>query len=246
MRSSDAEQRERILETVVTEDYGPDGADSQSGGLPEREGTIRDQRGSDILPAAAEHDWESSDDEAVREIAAEEREWADRTSGGETSMPIVHSGSGRTYGSFEDMFKDPAAPLSPAAKTWQEAATTAEEISKTYGAVEILNSKMAEIREEHRQGAASAGWYAMHCIRNVYARLGDIVESVWIERERFVVIRLNDSARAGATGRDGTDRGLTDGGVRVLSSTSGSGGLRWWREGVGNAVLPDGIRGREL
>ena len=199
--SSDAEQRERSLETVVTEDYEPDRADSQSGGLPKRAGTTGDQRGSDILPAAAEHDSDSSDDEAVREIAAEEREWADRTSGGETSIPVVHRGSGRTYRSFEDMFKDPAAPLSPAAKTWQEAASTAEEISKTYGAVEILNLKMAEIREEHRQDTASAGWYAIHCIRNIYARFGDIVESVWIERERFVVIRLNDSAGAGATGR---------------------------------------------
>ena len=201
VHSSDTEQRERVLETIVTEDYQPDRADLQSGGLTEREGTMQDERPADLLPGVADHDRESSDDEAVRELAAEEREWAGGTLGDATSIPVVHGGTGRTYQSFEDMVRDPAAPLSPAENTWKEAASSAQEICKTYAAVEILALKMAEIREEYRQDVASAGWYAMHCIRNIYARLGDIVDSVWIERERFVVIRLNDSADAGATGR---------------------------------------------
>ena len=35
----------------------------------------------------------------------------------------------------------------------------------------------------------------------IYARLGDTVDSVWIERERFVVIRIKDSEALKATGR---------------------------------------------
>ena len=60
---------------------------------------------------------------------------------------------------------------------------------------------MSDVPYEKRQDVASAGWYAMHCIRNIHANLGDIVESVWIERERFVVIRLEDSDILNATGR---------------------------------------------
>ena len=60
---------------------------------------------------------------------------------------------------------------------------------------------MENVGEEFRQDLASAGWYAMLCIRNISARFGDIVESVWIERERFVVIRLNESEGLNASGR---------------------------------------------
>ena len=52
--------------------------------------------------------------------------------------------------------------------------------------------KMKDIEERFRQDIASAGWYAMLCIRNIYGRLGDIVDTVSIERERFVVIRLKE------------------------------------------------------
>ena len=54
---------------------------------------------------------------------------------------------------------------------------------------------------EHRQEAASACWHALQCINHIYARLGDIVDSVWIDRDRFVVIRIKDSEELKATGR---------------------------------------------
>ena len=54
---------------------------------------------------------------------------------------------------------------------------------------------------QHRQEAASACWHALQCINHIYARLGDIVDSVWIERDRFVLIHITDSEELKATGR---------------------------------------------
>ena len=69
----------------------------------------------------------------------------------------------------------------------------------------------------------------MLCIRNIYARLGDIIDSVWIERERFVVIRLKDSEELNSTGRIV----IAPGGAYAYSlhlpnkENVGYGGLEW-------------------
>ena len=69
----------------------------------------------------------------------------------------------------------------------------------------------------------------MQCIRNIYARLGDIVESVRIERGRFVVIRLKESKELNATGRIV----IAPGGAYAYclqlpdKETSGYGGIEW-------------------
>ena len=60
---------------------------------------------------------------------------------------------------------------------------------------------MGYVGEEFRKDLASAGWYAMLCIRNIYSRLGDIVDTVSIENNRFIVIRLKDSEELNAKGR---------------------------------------------
>ena len=99
------------------------------------------------------------------------------------------------------MFDDPGAPMSPSTKTWEVTACGPEEIVKSYGAVATLAMKITRVGVEHRQDAASACWHALQCINNIYARLGDIVDSVWIERQRFVVIRIKDSEALKATGR---------------------------------------------
>ena len=57
------------------------------------------------------------------------------------------------------------------------------------------------MKVENRRDAASASWYAVQCIRNIYARLGDVVDSVCIERKRFVLIALKQSKKLGARGR---------------------------------------------
>ena len=121
--------------------------------------------------------------------------------GNEFVIPVVHRGSGRTYKSFEEMFDDPSAPMSPSTKTWEVSACNPQEIVKSYGAVATLAMKITRVAVEHRQEAASACWHALQCINHIYARLGDIVDSVWIERDRFVVIHIKDSEELKATGR---------------------------------------------
>ena len=202
VESSDSERRERIREKTITQDYEPEEAKYATTRLTGRDGEelTGDTPTPELTQKSSGQDQEYREKEVVQELALEDREWnggQDRT--GDTVV-AVHSGTGRAYKSFEDMLNDPAFPMSPA-KTWQEAACSSEEIAKTYGAIENLAMKMAHIKVENRQDVASAGWYAMQCIRNIYARLGDIVESVWIERERFVVIRIKESERSNATGR---------------------------------------------
>ena len=86
-------------------------------------------------------------------------------------------------------------------RAWQDELSSHKELTRTLGAIEILALKIPDLPEEDRQDAASAGWHAIYCIRNICARLGDIVESIWIERGGFVVIRLKDSKELKAEGR---------------------------------------------
>ena len=200
--SSEGERRESVKERIVTQEHQPDAEDSRvtQGVKWNGDSATEEQPMDQPQLISGELDREQSDEEAVLPLALEERDWnGDRPEEGFT-IPVVHRGTGRVYKSFEEAFSNPAYPMSPVKEAWQESASTPEEIAQTYRAIAAINWKMAYIREEHRQEVASAGWYAMHCIRNIYARLGDVVESVWIERERFVIIRLKLSAR-NATGR---------------------------------------------
>ena len=141
------------------------------------------------------------DEEAVKELARQEFEWEDDTGEQEEFSLPVHTATGRVYKSFEEMLNDPTYPMSPITEPWLEEACTAEEMIKTYRVVAALNMKMHDVGEEFRQDIASAGWYAMLCIRNIYSQIGDIVSKVWIERERFIVIQLKSSEGLDATGR---------------------------------------------
>ena len=141
------------------------------------------------------------DEEVIKELALEEFELEEEHSeDGQLAIPIW-TGTGRVYKSFEEMLSDPTYPMRPLGEVWQEDVNTPAEITKTYRAVDVLDMKMKDIQEQFRQEMASAGWYAMLCIRNIYGRLGDIVDTVSIERERFVVIRLKDSETFNARGR---------------------------------------------
>ena len=179
----------------------------------------------------------------MQELALEENEWNDDRPGDSFTTPVIHRGTGRAYKSLEEAFADPTFPMNPTKETWQERACSPEEITKAYGAIDALNWKMSYINEEFRQDVASAGWYAMHCIRNIYARLGDIVDSVWIERERFVVILLKESEGLNATGRIVIG---PSGGICLLPSALGQGTFRTWRDGVGSDVFPNWRSGRNL
>ena len=200
--SSDSERRESVRETTRTQDLEPADEDAQT--------TLRTERhnaAGQVEQQAPGHGQDSAEDDShiaedvAQDIALAESEWKEGRGTDFDRIPVIHRGTGRTYKSFEEMFKDPAAPMSPATKTWQESVCSPEEIAKTFGAIEMLEMKIAEVKMEHRQEAASACWHAIQCLRNICARLGDIVESVWIERERFAVIRIKDSEELGATGR---------------------------------------------
>ena len=220
--SSESDMRESVKERIVTE--------SQQGAEEGFLTTTRaDQDEHEALPAAQELSMEHGDEEAVREIAQDEFDWDDgQDKRAQLSIP-VRTRTGRVYKSFEEMWSDPTCPTAPFAETWNEKVMTAEEIAKTYKAIVALDMKMDHVEEQFRQDIASAGWYAMMCIRNIYARLGDIVDSVWIERKRFVVIRLRDSDVTNAVGRIA----IAPSGAYAYSlqlpseETIGRGGLEW-------------------
>ena len=128
---------------------------------------------------------ENSEEAVAKQVALAEREWDDGSRGDELTIPVIHRGSGRTYKLFEEMLNDPTAPMNPSTETWEVSACSPEEIVKSYGALATLARKINRVAVEHRQDAASACWHALQCIINIYARLGDIVDNVWIERDSF-------------------------------------------------------------
>ena len=200
--SSDSELQENVKERTVTQEHKPANEDSQKRLHTDRDdGTEEESLTPEPVQGSRKQNREHSDEEAVKELAQEERGWNGGRQGDNDRPIVIHSGTGRVYKSSEEMLNDPASPISPAETTWQESACSPEEIARTYGAVENLAIKITRVGMENRQDAASACWHAMQCIRNIYARLGDIVESVWIERERFVVIRIKESKEMQATGR---------------------------------------------
>ena len=200
--SSDVKQRESVEERVATKDLETDDR-----GIPDlRRGEEREDAGwersdLDVEQESEEPDGRDDEDAVAKELALDEREWNDEHGRDEFVLPVVHRGSGRTYKSFGEMLEDPSAPMSPFAKTWEVSACSPEEIVKSYGAVATLALKITRVAVEHRQEAASACWHALQCINNIYARLGDIIDSVWIEQDRFVVIHIKESEELKATGR---------------------------------------------
>ena len=91
--------------------------------------------------------------------------------------------------------------MGPTSEPWAEEALDREEILRIYKMVATLAYKVTRVGIENREAASSACWQAIQCIRNIYVRLGDIVNTVAIERERFVVLQIKASAELEATGR---------------------------------------------
>ena len=200
--SSDIKKRENVEERVATRDLETD--DWRIEDLRSAEKRREDARQIPVLETGQEPieaDDRNDEDLVAKELAHEERDWKDEDGRDEFVIPVVHRGSGRSFRSFGEMFEDPTAPMSPSVKTWEVSACSPEEIVKSYGAVATLALKITRVAVEHRQEAASACWHALQCINHIYARLGDIVDSVWIERDRFVVIHVKDSEGLKATGR---------------------------------------------
>ena len=200
--SSEVDRREKVEERVSTKDLetGEEGIGDLRQG-DEREDAARERAIVDFGPEFGEPGKSNDEDAVANALALEEREWNDEPSGNGFSIPVVHGGSGRAFRSFADMYEDPTAPMSPYVKTWEASACGPDEIVKSHGAVATLGTKVNRVAVEHRQAAASACWHALQCINHIHARLGAIVDSVWIERDRFVVIHIQKSEELKATGR---------------------------------------------
>ena len=201
--SSEGSVRKSVKERSFTQSQEPEVIEfiepnQRSQGREDAEDTLSPPGSSEYSEYGAE---ENNDQDAVKELALEEFDFDDQhTDDMELAIPIV-TVTGRVYKSFEDMLSDPTYPMSPMGKVWEEDANTPDEIIKTYRTIDVLNLKMKDVSEQFRQDIASAGWYAMLCIRNIYGRLGDIVHTVSIEKERFVLIRLKEADSMNATGR---------------------------------------------
>ena len=200
--SSDVKRKESVEERVATNDLETDDR-----GIPEfRKGQerkdARPERPVLEIEQQSEEPGDADDEDVIaKEVALDERDWNDERGRDEFVIPVVHRGSGRTFKSFGEMLEDPTAPISPFTTTWEVSVCSPEEIVKSYGALATLALKIPRVAVEHRKEAASACWHAVQCINNIYAQFGDIVDSVWIERDRFVVIHIKDSEELKATGR---------------------------------------------
>ena len=192
--SSDGGLRKSVREQTVTwspESEGDESHKLMHNGQGDHE-TEEPLSIPDPLGSIGDPGKEQSDKEVAKELALDEFELDERHSKDDESAIPIRTVTGRVYKSFEEMLSDPTYPMSPVGKVWQEDVNTPDEITKTYRAIDVLDMKMKDIEEQFRQDVASAGWYAMLCIRNIYGRLGDIVDTVSIERERFVIIRLKE------------------------------------------------------
>ena len=201
--SSDGGRRESVRERTLTQRQEPEGDELQkpTDNSQDRYETGKAFSSPEPLDATEDMNGEQNDVDVVKEIALEEFEWDDRNAeDDELSIPIK-TVTGRVYKTIEEMMNDPTYRMNPMGKVWEEDANSPDEIIKTYKAIDVLDMKMKNVEEQFRQDIASAGWYAMLCIRNIYRRLGDIVDTVSIEKKRFVVIRLKDNETLNAVGR---------------------------------------------
>ena len=203
VESSENECRECVEERIVKQVHEPGGAGFLTGSCGDREdsATEQDRPAQELLQSLESNEGQPSDEEVVRELARGEREGHEEHRGDEDGPRTIDGLFEWLHRSAEKMLEDPATPMSPSATTWQEAACSPEGIAATFGSIENLALKIDKVKVECRQDAASACWYATQCIRNIHARLGDIVDSLWIERERFVVIRLKESKKLQAKGQ---------------------------------------------
>lgn len=208
--SSESELQESVREKTLTQDLDEEeqGVDAMElMGREDKDGVPR-QREQQSLRDGAPPEPITTDEDAVKEIASEESASSDR--GIETSDGFsVSHGTGHAYKSleeslkemFQEMLEDPAFPMGPASEPWAEEVLSREEVLRIYKMVAMLAHKVTRVGIENREAASSACWQAIQCIRNIYVRLGDIVDTVAIERERFVVLQIKESEELKATGR---------------------------------------------
>ena len=203
--SSESAEREHVHEKTVT--WEPSAGEQVGEGMEpssrKADETDAAQADRELSSDGVAPESETADEDAIREIAFAER--APNDAGTQGDEVAVSRGTGRAEGSLEEMFwemwNDPAFPMPTTSEPWAEATLSQEEVLMIYRWVATLTQKVARVAIEKREAASSACWHAVQCVRNIYVRLGDIVDTVLIERERFVVLRLRPSDVFKAAGR---------------------------------------------
>ena len=156
VNSTNVKRKESVEERVASNDLETDDRE-----IPDfRKGQEREDSWSERpvpeIEEQSEEQGDADDEDAIaKEVALDERDWNDEHGRGEFVIPVVHRGSGRTFKSFDEMFGDPTAPMSPATKTWEVSACSPEEIVKSYGVLTTLALKITRVAVEHRRDAAS-------------------------------------------------------------------------------------------
>lgn len=202
VESLQEEQHEHVTERVITEDR--QAASETPAWKVLGDETESTAPSPDDQPKATWH----SDEAIVRELTGAAAIDRDKAPASPEAIVQQDRGPGPASVSIDDSFAsirdqmiDPATPWPVKSTPSQDSILSPDDVLQIYGAIDTLSIKMAFCAVEHQKDVASASWFAMHCIRNIYAKFGCIVRSIAIERNRFVVIRLTDSNETGATGR---------------------------------------------
>ena len=201
--ASEGSIRESLSERTTTLSQQLDGNDFQAPTRVNESSSTTDETlpTYNSLATSTDPDKVNDDGEVAKELALDEFAWDNQQFEEDSPAILIHTATGRVYKSIEEMMSDPSYPMLPMGNVSDEDANTPDEIIKTYRAIDVLDMKMFYVKKEFRQDIASAGWHAMMCIRNIYTMLGDVVDTVSIEKERFVVIRLKDNETLNAKGR---------------------------------------------
>lgn len=200
--SSEGTEWESVHETTVTGDTSAveqvrDAAEAIGGRADGNNPVVAEQP---MPPDSSRAETENED--AIREIAFGK---ADSETEVEPGVADALFGSGHNGGSFEEAFTkmldDPTSPTAASSEPWATSKLSRAEVLDICGWMTTLAHKVTQVSIEHREAASSACWQAIQYIRNIYVRLGAIVKTVSIERQRFVVLELKTSDESKATGR---------------------------------------------
>lgn len=203
--SSESMERERVHESTVIWDPSTseqEGSRTATLGAKADEGAAAPADG-ELRPGGMAPEAGAIDEDAVKEIAFGEAASDDEQ--GRAGEVALLMGTGRADGSLAEMFREmwsnPAFPMPAVSQPWMETKLSREDVLEILGFVVTLEDKVAQVAIENREAASSACWHAIQGVRNIYLRLGAIVDVVSIERERFVVLRLKPSDVFEAAGR---------------------------------------------
>ena len=76
-----------------------------------------------------------------------------------------------------------------------------QEKEQVFGVLDALTAKMGGLTEDQKINVASAAWHSMWAIWNLHSQLGQIVDSVNLERGEFVAIQLKETGESKSIGK---------------------------------------------